>query len=79
MPPFARNFRALLARFGEADGNRLFATLYCSSLAASAGFKSAALFSAHRAFDGFACGLAVLSSTRLFAGTLLGRHEVSSP
>src|SRR5207237_9630261 len=49
----AGDLRALLARFGQADRDRLFAALYATTLSAFAAAQRAALAAPHRAFDSF--------------------------
>jgi hypothetical protein len=67
---FSRNPGAFLSRFGETDGDRLFAALHFAALASSAGAKSAMFLSTHGAGDGFPGRLAVS------AAALSGRHEI---
>jgi hypothetical protein len=55
-------FLALLASFGEADGNRLFAA---SDFLAAPAFQSAALLLVHCAFDVFGSALAVSPHCKL--------------
>jgi hypothetical protein len=45
---------AFLARFGKANGDRLFSTFDGSAFAAFSGFQGSALSSAHRTADRFA-------------------------
>jgi hypothetical protein len=48
---FARDLLSLLARFGQSDGNRLFAALDLAATAAFAALERAALAPSHGAFD----------------------------
>lgn len=68
----AWNSCAFLARFRQADSDRLLAALYCASLAAFAGFQCAPLLAPHRPGDCFRCTLTVATAGRL----LLGWHEI---
>jgi hypothetical protein len=61
------DFGALLAGFGETNGDRLFLALHCPCLAALPGLEGAALFPVHCTFDALARGLSVLCHARPFA------------
>jgi len=69
---FSRNPGPFLSRFGETDGDRLFAALHFAALASSAGAKSAMFLSTYGAGDGFPGRLAVSAAARF----LSGRHEI---
>jgi len=67
-------FRAFFSCFGKADGNGLLAAGDGSPLAAFARFQCAVLSPAHRAFNGLAGCLAILSSTRFLGRTFRSCH-----
>src|SRR3954470_17248460 len=75
-----RDFCALLSRFGQANRDRLLATLDRAALSALAALQRSLLAAAHRAFDAFARGFAVLPAARSFLSTtrFLCRHVPSA-
>src|ERR1700719_3201986 len=65
---FAGDLSAFFARFGQTDGDGLFAARYPAALAAFAGAKRAALSSAHGTGDRLTCSLTVPAARTGFSG-----------
>src|ERR1700753_3413921 len=72
-----RDFLALLARFRQADGDRLLAAFHLAGLAAGTAFGGALLVAAHLALDVLAGALGIFPLRFLLGshGILLSRRD----
>src|SRR6185503_4184967 len=75
----ARNFRALLARLGQPDRDRLLAALHLAAVTFLPALERSLLLAMHRALDALARGFAVLPMTRLLPTFFRCHPSLPSP